>query len=199
MGADRFVRQHGWALALALLGGCAFLGGQTGEDSAETSGGLGGTPTCSQPAAIAFDEVSKWGFSGSTMLDQYGGTWNGISRTSSGTAPDSLVGTAAGDTFPLTFSISYSGGVVLESDCVDELEVDVEVTLEVGDAFISRTGKATLDGNLAEVLLEVNLAPADDGSQETATLLLALRPDGTATGTISLGDWWATLSATRSP
>ncbi len=190
MALDRFVRNHGWALTVALVGGCAFFGGQTGEtDSAD----------CGPPIPIAFDEVSRFGFSGSEMLDQYGETWNGTARTSSGTAPDALVEGTVGETFPVSVSITYSGGVVLEGDCLNTFEIEVDATLEVGDGFISRAGTAILDGNLDEALLEVELAPTGDGSQEPATLMLVLEPDGTATGTVTLGDWWATVDVRRAP
>lgn len=186
------------ALLLAggvLLGGCMFLGGQTGEaDSLSGADGTGGMP-CGTLISIPYDEPSSWGFSGADLVDTFGGTWVGTLETSAGSAPALLLDATAGEAFPVTVLVSHRGGTVLASDCERDLEVEVWVTLTVG-TWLSRAGTAHLIGDPDSATLEIELPAANDGSPEPATLLLTFDPDAGATGSLIVGDWQGELTAT---
>jgi len=201
------MRWHGhagrWGAILAVLvaGGCALFGGQTGEDSANDSGGWGGTGgvPCGSPRPIDVDTISSWGFSGRQMLDAYQGTWVGSAETSSGVVPPGLADTAEGSQYPVSIVITYELGPALEADCDPVLEVEVQVSIDLGDGWLVRSGSTWLYGDLAAASLDVVLAPSGDGSDQEATVMLTLHADGTATGSVTVDDWWGSVTASRSP
>jgi len=183
-------RSWRWApLAVALIGSaCNWLGGQTGE-AASDEAGSGGAPPCSTARPIGYEQPTTQGYTPADVLLRLGGTLQG---TITAESPDFWAALSLNDVpptpVPLTLSVEYFDGAVIENECDRLLLVDVVVTLDLADTLLERSTTATLVGDLQEASLTAQLlAPmGGDGSPEVVSLDVLLLPDGVS-GTLAAG------------
>lgn len=180
----RRLRGPGIAFVLLLSGGvapgCLFCGGQTGECGASDSES-GGSIDCVTIRRGYLDRTVA-GHSAEDVVQAHGGTYEVIVDLTSADA--AVVAQAE----PATLAIAYDGGAVTEDSCSHDLAIDVTVTVTIGEGTVARTGPGRLVGDPAAAHLAVSLPAGGDAVAGVVTVAMSLAGDGSATGTVDLGD-----------